>query len=548
MDSPDPTKFVSHLPTHQDGTCNGLQHYAALGGDKAGAAQVNLEPSDRPADIYTAVANAVIDEVNRDSAAGNPVAQLLQGKITRKVVKQPVMTNVYGVTFYGAKAQVKKQLVELFPDLNRFSDLNHGHLATYVATKIFKSLGSMFTGAQAIQVWLGACADRISTCLSPEQVAQLTADVVADAKAKEEVKAEKKAAKTAEKLAKKKQKSARSRKDAAAEDEATKMLQSVPTNAVSASKTMNATKPLFKSSVTWTTPLRMPVVQPYRSGSSRVVTTNLQAITLQEPQVWDPISKRKQLQAFPPNFIHSLDATHMMLSALKCNEVGLTFASIHDSFWTHACDIEKMSEVLRDAFVSMHSEDVVGRLNEEFKTRYKDHMYLATVVANSKVGHQIDALRKKQKETLGQASELAREKRRLDLLASEDPEERAKGLEMVTPGSILAKSDESAFACVAEMTGQTLGELPDNIDAVEDIAPDAEDASAAADTLSAAEPEAADDVVDEATIDEQTVEKEAKPKKFEKKLYVWLPMKFPEVPAKGDFDVKRLKLSKYFFH
>jgi DNA-directed RNA polymerase len=34
----------------------------------------------------------------------------------------------------------------------------------------------------------------------------------------------------------------------------------------------------------------------------------------------------------------------------------------------------------------------------------------------------------------------------------------------------------------------------------------------------------------------------------EKKLYVWLPMKFPEVPAKGDFDVKRLKLSKYFFH
>jgi DNA-directed RNA polymerase len=25
-------------------------------------------------------------------------------------------------------------------------------------------------------------------------------------------------------------------------------------------------------------------------------------------------------------------------------------------------------------------------------------------------------------------------------------------------------------------------------------------------------------------------------------------MKFPEVPAKGDFDVKRLKLSKYFFH
>jgi len=544
LDSPDPTKFVSHLPTHQDGTCNGLQHYAALGGDKAGAAQVNLEPSDRPADIYTAVANAVIEEVNRDSEAGNHIAKMLQGKITRKVVKQPVMTNVYGVTFYGAKAQVKKQLVEIFPDLTSVSEVTHNALATYVATKIFKSLGSMFTGAQSIQTWLGACADRISTCLSPEQVAQLTADVDADTKAKEAAKAEK--------LAKKRHKtSTRSKKDTEAEQEASKQLQQAEHTKTSASRTMVNSKPLFKSSVTWTTPLRMPVVQPYRSGSSRTITTNLQNITLQEPQVWDPVSKRKQLQAFPPNFIHSLDATHMMLSALRCNEVGLTFASIHDSFWTHACDIEKMSEVLRDAFVTIHSEDVVGRLNEEFTTRYKDHMYLATVVASSKVGQQIDALRtvlKEQKETPGQASELAREKLRLDLLASENPEDRAKGSEMVTPGSILAEADESSFACIPDMKGQTLGEIPHNLEAAEDVAPDAEDAFAAADAVSAAEPKAAEDVVDDSTSEHTVEKKEAGSKKYEKKLYVWLPMKFPDVPAKGDFDVKRLKLSKYFFH
>ena len=477
----------------------------------------------------------MIDEVNRDSEAGNPVAKMLQGKITRKVVKQPVMTNVYGVTFFGAKAQVKKQLMEIFPDLPRHGEVNYGSLSVYVATKIFKSLGTMFTGAQAIQGWLGACADRISTCLSPEQVEQLTADVDADAKAKKEAKAEK--------AAKRKQtKSTRSNKAAAAEDEAAKQLQSVQ-NKTEASKTMTNSKPLFKSSVTWTTPLRMPVVQPYRSGGSRIVSTNLQKIALQEPQVWDPVSKRKQLQAFPPNFIHSLDATHMMLSAIKCNEIGITFASIHDSFWTHACDIEKMSEVLRDAFVTMHSEDIVGRLNEEFTTRYKDHMYLATVVASSKVGQQIDTLRKEQKETPGQASELAREKRRLDLLASENPEDRAKGAAMITPGSILAEADESSFACVPEMTGQTLGEIPDGAAAAEDVSPDAEDAFAAADAVSAAE-----DVVDNSTGAKFAEKKEAKSKKFEKKLYVWLPMKFPDVPAKGDFDVKRLKLSKYFFH
>jgi DNA-directed RNA polymerase len=544
LDSPDPTKFVSKLPTHQDGTCNGLQHYAALGGDRAGAAQVNLEPSDRPADIYTAVANAVNEEVKRDSEAGNPIAMMLQGKIARKLVKQPVMTNVYGVTFFGAKAQVRKQLMEIFPDLNRFADVNYGNLSTYVATKIFKSLGSMFTGAQAIQVWLGACADRISTCLSPEQIEELTADVDANAKAKEEAKEEKKAARQS------RVRSRKSTKAAALEDTAAKLLQSVHTKST-AQKTMQSSKPLFKSSVTWTTPLRIPVVQPYRSSSSRTVTTNLQQITLQEPQVWDPVSKRKQLQAFPPNFIHSLDATHMMLSALKCNEVGLTFASIHDSFWTHACDIEKMSEVLRDAFVTMHSEDVVGRLREEFTTRYKDHMYLASVLANSKVGKQITALRKEQKDKTGQASELALEKRRLDLLASENPEDHSKASEMITPGSIMASEvDESAFAIAHEMAGQTLGEIPDDPNATEDVVPDVEDASAAADTVSAADLKAAEDVVDD-YIGKDIVEKiraQSMRRKAEKKLYVWLPMKFPEVPAKGDFDVKRLKLSKYFFH
>lgn len=535
LDSPDPTKFVSQLPTHQDGTCNGLQHYAALGGDKAGAAQVNLEPGDRPADIYTAVANAVNEEVEIDSAAGNPVAKMLQGKISRKVVKQPVMTNVYGVTFFGAKAQVKKQIVDIFPDLSRFAEVNHGNISTYVATKIFKSLGSMFTGAQAIQVWLGTCADRISTCLSPEQVAQLTADVDADAKAK------------AEKKAKRTIRSARSIKDTKLEDDATKALQSVHSKTV-ADKAMTASRPLFKSSVTWTTPLRMPVVQPYRSTSSRSVTTNLQTITLSEPQVWDPVSKRKQLQAFPPNFIHSLDATHMMLSALKCNEVGLTFASIHDSFWTHACDIEKMSEVLRDAFVAMHSEDIVGRLREEFVTRYKDHMYLASVLAKSKVGQQIAALRKEQlKGKTGQASELALEKRRLDLLASENPEERAQGSEMITPASIMeAESDESAFAYAPEMAGQTLGDIPDNASAMDDITPGSEDALAADEADAKASDDGLGDYVGK-EIAERKREISQK-RKGEKKLFVWLPMKFPEVPEKGDFDVKRLKLSKYFFH
>lgn len=54
-----PEQFSSHFPVHQDGSCNGLQHYAALGRDEAGACSVNLMPQPLPQDVYTCVANLV---------------------------------------------------------------------------------------------------------------------------------------------------------------------------------------------------------------------------------------------------------------------------------------------------------------------------------------------------------------------------------------------------------------------------------------------------------------------------------------------------------
>jgi len=82
LESDDPTQFISHLPVHQDGTCNGLQHYAALGGDIWGAQQVNLEPGDRPADVYTAVADLVKESISKDIENCHKLAGFLEGKIT----------------------------------------------------------------------------------------------------------------------------------------------------------------------------------------------------------------------------------------------------------------------------------------------------------------------------------------------------------------------------------------------------------------------------------------------------------------------------------
>ncbi|KAK5256506.1 DNA-directed RNA polymerase, partial [Cryomyces antarcticus] len=564
LDSPDPTRYVSHLPIHQDGTCNGLQHYAALGGDKAGAQQVNLEPRDRPSDIYSAVASLVEAEVDTEAAEGNMKAVTLKGKITRKVVKQTVMTNVYGVTFIGARAQVQKQLEILLPDLPRDKpDLTHNALAGYIAAKIFKSLGALFTGARAIQKWFGECANRIATTITSEQIEQLGRE---------------------------------------SRGEVIYLAPKLKDKALQKGKKRIQPTLMFRSSIIWTTPLKMPVVQPYRSVKSREIATNIQNISFVDPHATDPISRRKQLQGFPPNFIHSLDATHMLLSALKCDEEGLSFASVHDSFWTHAADIPKMNLVLRDAFVAMHGEDIIGRLASEFAARYKGSIYLASVYKRSKVGEQIHAWRsvkyaskRHANSAKHQIPELFEEAERQRLLSSEDPELRKQGEEMVTPASIfLAANDPSAFAVPSEIAMSELGRIDESA-SPEEAREDADlFASAFSDPSSAALAEAAEhntvvdvegeqyetssdsdeamDSVGAVTSGERdTSDKEKamldrvtevtrelradgayvvpprkrRPQHY--KLSLWLPLTFPPVPEKGDFDVTRLKESQYFF-
>ena len=55
-----------------------------------------------------------MDEVEkkrvRDAVSGNDIAKSLEGIVQRKVIKQTIMTTVYGVTLYGAKLQILKQL------------------------------------------------------------------------------------------------------------------------------------------------------------------------------------------------------------------------------------------------------------------------------------------------------------------------------------------------------------------------------------------------------------------------------------------------------
>lgn len=78
----------------------------------------------------------------------------------------------------------------------------------------------------------------------------------------------------------------------------------------------------------------------------------------------------KQRNAFPPNFVHSLDSTHMMLTAQFCEQAGLTFASIHDCYWTHPSTVEIMNKICRDQFISLYSQPILEDLQNFFVKHY----------------------------------------------------------------------------------------------------------------------------------------------------------------------------------
>lgn len=350
--SPLPEAYISHLPVQQDGSCNGPQHYAALGRDIEGGASVNLVPSSEPQDIYSKVAKKVAEQVEMDANAFNSpsslnsisnfngngnlngkleigkLANMLKGKITRKIVKQPVMTSVYGVSLFGARLQIAEVLKE-------YEIVEKEHVnscALYLSKLTFASLDSMFTSAKLIQKWLHNSAKEISCSLSVDAAKRF-----GYSHSMEEVKS-------------------KGRNEGRNENN--------NKNEIEFGESYPQTE------ISWTTPLGFKIVQPYKKSNVIKLQTVLQVISLKQTNNDDPVDHLKQTKAFPPNFVHSLDASHMFMTANKCHQNGITFASVHDSFWTHASTVDRMNRIIREEFVSLHQRPILEDLRCEFIKNY----------------------------------------------------------------------------------------------------------------------------------------------------------------------------------
>ena len=204
------------------------------------------------------------DIENEKDPALIEIAESLKGKVTRKVIKQTVMTSVYGVTFIGARKQIQRQL----KDRKLFETNSELYRAAqYLARVTIKCIGDLFSDANQIKDWFAKCAKVVAGTGEP---------------------------------------------------------------------------------VKWLSPLGLPCVQPYKYMSTKFfIETVLQKITVADSLDSQPVNKSKNSSAFPPNYVHSIDSTHMMLTAIECQKRGLTFAAVHDSYWTHAADVSLMNKILR---------------------------------------------------------------------------------------------------------------------------------------------------------------------------------------------------------
>ena len=112
----------------------------------------------------------------------------------------------------------------------------------------------------------------------------------------------------------------------------------------------------------WETPTGTVIQQAYRPWVTVRPITALGQITV--AAAMDPVGLkvRKGAMAASPNFVHSFDAAHMARTVLECRRLGVThYCMIHDSFGTHAADMDVMARVLREEFVAIYTTDWLDR-------------------------------------------------------------------------------------------------------------------------------------------------------------------------------------------
>lgn len=279
--------YISHLAIGQDGSCNGLQHFSAMLRDEVGGAAVNLVPSDKPQDIYAAVARKVVEYLEHD---GTDTAMLwVKYGIDRSTVKRCVMTLPYGSTKQGMRDFL---LEDYMKSVNKVFDFKETYKAVQMLAEIvWEAIGDVVVAARAAMEWL----QQVAKVLSAHQLP-----------------------------------------------------------------------------ITYTTPSGWVVHQSMRKVKTKQVETVLLGrtrITLAEAT--DKIDSVRQRNGISPNFVHSMDAAHLIATVNAAKEQGIeSLAVIHDDYGTYAEDSQKFARIIREEFVKQYEGNVLQDFYNQMKALY----------------------------------------------------------------------------------------------------------------------------------------------------------------------------------
>lgn len=148
----------------------------------------------------------------------------------------------------------------------------------------------------------------------------------------------------------------------------------------------------------WVTPIGMPVLQNYveqteaRAAHILVLGRKVSPV-IRVPT--DTISVREQDTGAAPNFVHSMDASHLMATVDMCLDAGVTsFAMVHDSYGAPAGHADKLRAAIADAFVWQYQDhDVLEALLDGARTVLSDEAQLDLPALPQRGGLDLTAIR-----------------------------------------------------------------------------------------------------------------------------------------------------------
>jgi DNA-directed RNA polymerase len=133
--------------------------------------------------------------------------------------------------------------------------------------------------------------------------------------------------------------------------------------------------------VRWTTPDGLPVLQAYPKLLTRRIDLTFNGGRIQltvATDTKDELDDNRQINAIAPNWVHSMDASHLRATVRKLWDAGMrSFSLIHDSYGTHCSNLDVLAETLREAFVEMYTDnEVLDTFARELQEQLPDGAHL----------------------------------------------------------------------------------------------------------------------------------------------------------------------------